>query len=281
MGLRRCFLVSNRRYSNSLPLSLSSLCVLCVSVVLSLLRITPQMIPNLYIRPPNRHNNHNLYNRRCMKGTPLTDQIVEYMIELFPAEDALLRELRSAAITAEIPAIQISPEQAAFMQVFLRAIGAKRVLEVGTLGGYSAISMARALPADGMVTTIELDPFRAEFARGWAKRAGLSSKIEVRVGAGVDVLERDLAGSGPYDFAFIDADKPNYVRYLDLILPMMRRGGVIAGDNALAWGEIANPNAQDPSVLGMQAFNRAMAARPELQCSLIPIGDGMCVGVVL
>lgn len=216
-----------------------------------------------------------------MKGTPLTDQIVEYMIDLFPAEDALLQELRAAAIKAEIPAIQISPEQAAFMQVFLRAIGAKRVIEVGTLGGYSAISMARALPDGGSVTTIELDPFRAEFARSWAERAGLGSKIEVRVGSGVDVLERDLAGSGPYDFAFIDADKPNYVRYLDLILPMMRRGGVIAGDNALAWGQIANPNSDDPSVRGMQAFNRAMAARPELQCSLIPIGDGMCVGVVL
>lgn len=216
-----------------------------------------------------------------MKGTPLTDQIVDYMIELFPAEDNLLKQLRSAAIEAEIPAIQISPEQAAFMQVFLRAIGAKRVIEVGTLGGYSAITMARALPEDGTVTTIERDPFRAEFARGWAERAGLGSKIEVHVGAGVDVLERDLAETGPYDFAFIDADKPNYVRYLELILPMMRRGGVIAGDNALAWGQIADPNPEDPSVQGMQAFNRAMAARPELQCSLIPIGDGMCVGVVL
>lgn len=222
-----------------------------------------------------------LYQPISMKGTPLTDQIVDYMIQLFPAEDTILGELRAAAIQAGIPAIQISPEQAAFMQVFLRAIGAKRVLEVGTLAGYSAITMARALPEDGTVTTIERDPFHAEFAQSWAERAGLGSKIEVRVGAGVDVLERDLAGSGPYDFAFIDADKPNYVRYLELILPMMRRGGVIAGDNALAWGQIADPDAQDPSVQGMQAFNRAMAARPELQSSLVPIGDGMCIGVVL
>jgi predicted O-methyltransferase YrrM len=216
-----------------------------------------------------------------MKGTPLTDSIVDYMIDRFPVEDDLLRELRAAAIEAGIPEIQISPEQGAFMQVLLKGIGARRVVEVGTLAGYSSIIMARALPEGGTVTTIERDPLRAEFAREWAARAGLADKVDVRVGSGLDVLERDLAGTGPYDFAFIDADKPGYVRYLELIVPLMRRGGLIAGDNALAWGRIAEKETDDVDVRGMQDFNAAMAADPRLQACLVPIGDGMCMGVVL
>ena len=216
-----------------------------------------------------------------MKGTPISDETFEYMVDLFPVEDDLLRSLRAEAIAAEIPEIQISPEQGAFMQVLLRGMGARRVIEVGALAGYSSIIMARALPEDGRVTTIERDPLRAEFAREQARKAGLADKIEIKVGAGVDVLERELAGSGPYDFAFIDADKPSYVRYLELIYPMMRKGGIIAGDNALAWGRIAERKTDDPDVRGMQEFNRAMAEHPGIQGAIVPVGDGMCIGVVL
>lgn len=216
-----------------------------------------------------------------MKGTPISDETFEYMVKLFPVEDDLLRNLRTEAIAAEIPEIQISPEQGAFMQVLLRGMGARRIIEVGTLAGYSSIIMARALPDDGKLVTIERDPLRAEFAREQARRAGLAEKIEVKVGAGADVLERELAGSGPYDFAFIDADKPSYVRYLELIYPMMRKGGIIAGDNALAWGRIAEKKTDDPDVRGMQEFNRAMSEHPGLQAAIVPVGDGMCLGVVL
>lgn len=216
-----------------------------------------------------------------MKGSPVTEETVQYMTELFPIEDELLRNLRQEAIAADIPEIHISPEQGAFMQVLLRATGARKVLEVGTLGGYSAIIMARALPEDGRVITIERDPLRAEFAREQARKAGLGDKIEVRTGSGVDVLERELAGTGPYDFAFIDADKPGYVRYLELILPLMRKGGLIAGDNALAGGNITNTNTDEPHVLGMQAFNLAVSRHKGLQGAIVPTGDGMCIGVVL
>ena len=215
-----------------------------------------------------------------MKGTPLTDPIVDYMIDLFPAEDDLLRDLRRAAIEAEIPEIQISPEQGAFMQVLLKGNAARRVLEIGTLGGYSAIIMARVLPPGGRLVTVERDPFRAEFARLWARRAGLEEVIEVRTGSGIDVLERDLAGAEPFDFVFIDADKPAYVRYLELALPLVRNGGMIAGDNALAWGRIADAGTDDLDVRGMQAFNRAMADHPSIRSSIVPVGDGMCIGVV-
>ncbi|HVZ41940.1 MAG TPA: O-methyltransferase [Candidatus Kapabacteria bacterium] len=216
-----------------------------------------------------------------MKGTPVTEEIVDYMIRMFPAEDELLAGLREQAAIAGLPPIQISPEQAAFMQTLLLGIDARRIVEVGTLGGYSAIVMARALPADGELITIERDPLRADFAREQIRRAGMDSIVRVVVGSGVDVLERELADSGPFDFAFIDADKPGYVRYLELIYPLMRRGGLIAGDNALAWGKIADADTEDPDVRGMQAFNKAMASHPGIQASLVPIGDGMCIGVVL
>lgn len=215
-----------------------------------------------------------------MKGTPLTDETVTYINELFPTEDELLERLRAEAVAAEIPAIQISAEQGAFMQVLLRAMGARRVIEIGTLAGYSSIVMARALPDDGELVTLEVNPFHAQFATERIADAGLSHKVRVMTGSALDLLERDLAGSGPYDFAFIDADKPAYTRYLELLLPLMRPGGVIAGDNALAWGEIANTGTTDASVKGMQEFNRAMAEHPRIQACLVPIGDGMCMGVV-
>jgi len=215
-----------------------------------------------------------------MKGTPITEAIVEYSTRLFPAEDDLLRDLRADAIRSGLPEIQIAPDQAAFMGMFLRAIGARRVAEVGTLGGYSAIVMARALPTDGMVATIERDPFRADFARGWAERAGLSDRIRVYTGAGSDVIEKEFGALAPFDFAFLDADKPGYVRYLELLLPMMRPGGVIAGDNAIAGGRIAEDHPDNDTVQGMQAFNRAMSENPRIDAALVPIGDGMCMGVV-
>lgn len=215
-----------------------------------------------------------------MKGTPLTDPMVDYMIDLFPAEDELLQELQREAEEAGIPGIQISPEQAAFMEVFVKAIGARRIVEVGTLAGYSAIVMGRALPEEGELVTIEVDPFRAEFARRWIDRAGLSNKVRVHVGPGIDVLERSLADAGPFDMAFIDADKPSYVRYVDLLLPLMRVGGVIAGDNALAWGKVADAETDDEDVRGIQAFNRHVAEHPRLEGAIAPIGDGMCIAVV-
>ena len=215
-----------------------------------------------------------------MKGTPVTDEVIDYINDLFPSEDGFLRTLRIDAETAGIPSIAISAEQAAFLQVLLKGTGARRVIEIGTLAGYSAITMARALPEDGELVTLEVNPLHAQFAAARIERAGLADRVKVLVGSALDLLERDLAGSGSYDFAFIDADKPAYTQYLELLLPMMRRGGVIAGDNALAWGRIAERDTDDPSVRGMQEFNRSMSMEPTLTSCLVPIGDGMCMGVV-
>jgi predicted O-methyltransferase YrrM len=217
-----------------------------------------------------------------MKGTPLTNETVDYMTSLFPVDDEVLEQLQHEAAATDIPEIQISAEQGSFMQVFLRAMGAKRILEIGTLAGYSAIIMARSLPEGGKLITIERDPLRAQFAQEQIERAGLSDKIEIRVGSALDLLaEEAFASEGPFDFAFIDADKPSYSHYLELVYPLMRRGGVIAGDNALAWGQITDRGTDDPDIRGMQDFNRAMADHPGLQSCIVPVGDGMCIGVVI
>ena len=122
----------------------------------------------------------------------------------------------------------------------------------------------------------------AEFAKSQVERAGLSDRIEIRIGSALDLLEDEsFASEGPFDFVFIDADKPSYSQYLERIYPLVRKGGVVAGDNALAWGQITDRSTDDPDIRGMQDFNRAMAEHPGLQCCIVPVGDGMCIGVVV
>lgn len=214
-----------------------------------------------------------------MKGTPLNDTIVEYILELFGTEDELLATLRKEAEEAEIPPIEIAPEQGGVLQVLVRAIRARKILEIGTLAGYSSIVMARALPEEGRIDTLEIDPFHADFARKMIERAGLSNKITVHTGIALDLLERGLERDEPYDLLFIDADKPNYPRYVELALPMMRDGATIIGDNAMAWGEVADAETDREDVQGIRAFNAFVAEHPKLQGSIIPSGDGMCVAV--
>ena len=216
----------------------------------------------------------------AMKGTPLNDGLVDYMNTLFPSEDELLRRLCVEAEAAGIPPIQISPEQGRFLGVMVKALGARSILEVGTLGGYSAIVMGRALPEGGRLDTIEIDPHHADFARRMIAEAGLDDKVTVHIGSGIDVLERGLDDDTTYDLVFIDADKPNYCRYVDLALPRVRTGGVIAGDNALAWGEVVDADTDRDDVRGIRAFNQYMSEHPRIDAAIVPIGDGMCIGVV-
>lgn len=215
-----------------------------------------------------------------MKGTPLTDKVYDYLLEHFSAEDDFLRSLNSEALQLGMPPIQVSAEQLAFMQVLLRAMGAKYVMEIGSLAGYSAIGMARALPEDGKVVAFELNPAYADFIRRKAEEAGVAHKVDVHVGDAKRILP-DYKPGHLFDFVFIDADKSGYVTYLDLAVPLVRPGGLIAGDNALAWGQIADKDAQGNDVRGMQNFNRAISSHPQLQACLVPIGDGMAMGVKL
>lgn len=211
------------------------------------------------------------------KSTVVTERHFEYLRERTRGDDELLVALKEAAREAGLPEIAIAPEQASLIQVLLRASGAREVVEVGTLGGYSAIWMARALPEGGRVRTIEVSEKHARFAREWIARSDVAGRIEVHVGRGVDVLPRFAAGSA--DAAFLDADKVSYPAYLRECLRIVRRGGLILVDNAFAFGQLFEEGAEDGDVEAVRAFNDLMARSGELQKVIVPLGDGMWVAV--
>ena len=200
-----------------------------------------------------------------------------YVAERTVREDAFLADLKRAAVAEGIPAIWIAPEQASFMQILLRLARAREVVEVGTLAGYSAIAMARALPKDGRVRTIELEKKHADFAERWVAKSDVAGRVEVHRGAGMEVLPGFAADSA--DAAFLDADKGSYPRYLAECLQIVRRGGLIMVDNAFAFGELFNEAPGDREVGAMRAFNDHMAKVESLQSVIVPLGDGLWVGV--
>ena len=221
----------------------------------------------------------------AMKGNPITEELFDYIVEHFAEEDDLLRRMPADAALQGVPMIHISPEQGKYLQVLMKSTSAKNVIEVGSLFGYSTIWMARALPADGKLITLELSPLHAEVTRRNVERAGLASKVEVRQGPANELLATlRESGEGPFDFAFIDADKPGYVAYLDHLLKLIRPGGVIVGDNASAAGNVwkwkNHAYSTDDYIKAIHAFNHRMATEPRLTSVLVPISDGMCVGVV-
>jgi predicted O-methyltransferase YrrM len=212
-------------------------------------------------------------------STLVTAQHFAYIAARTQGEDAFLGELKAAARAAGIPPIWIAPEQASFMQILLRAIGARRVVEVGTLAGYSAIQMARALPEDGRVDTIELARAHADFARTWIARSDVAGRVRVHEGRGDDVLRTFAADSA--DAAFLDADKASYPQYLEHAVRIVRPGGWILVDNAFAFGQLLDEHPTDREVAAVRAFNDLMARERRVQGVIVPIGDGLWVAVKL
>jgi caffeoyl-CoA O-methyltransferase len=198
-----------------------------------------------------------------------------YIREHVPAEDPFLIQLREAALAANIPPIWIAHEQAHFLCVLLRLIGAKRAVEVGTLAGYSAIAMARGLPDDGKLDTIELEPKHAEFAEAWIAKSDVAARVKVHRGAGVDVLAKFPADSA--DAMFLDADKTSYPLYLEAALRIVRRGGLILADNALAFGQVLDAAPRDREVPAVRAFNDLVARDERVEGAIVPLGDGVWV----
>jgi len=211
------------------------------------------------------------------EATLITERHVSYLTERTRAEDTFLRDLKREAAAAGIPSIWIAPAQASFIQILLTLGRARAVVEVGTLAGYSAIVMARALPRDGQVRTIELEPRHADFAERWIARSDVAGKVEVLRGAGLGVLPRLATDSA--DAAFLDADKANYPNYLKECLRIVRRGGLIMADNAFAFGELFADQPSDKEVAAMRRFNDLMAAEKSLDSIIVPFGDGLWVGV--
>ncbi|MCA9867881.1 MAG: O-methyltransferase [Anaerolineae bacterium] len=210
----------------------------------------------------------------------------DYITALFvPADPALAAALADSA-AAGLPEIAVSPAQGKLLTVLARAMGARSILEIGTLGGYSAICLARALPANGKLITLEFSPKHAEVARANVARAGLADRVEVIVGPAGETLPRLAAeGRGPFDLIFIDADKVSYGDYLRWSLRLSRPGTLIIADNVVRDGRVIDPTDDDPNVVGVRQFNDMLAAEPRIDATILQtVGskgyDGLAIAVV-
>jgi len=215
------------------------------------------------------------------------EAVDRYLGELYvPAEDALTATLAANA-AARLPAIAVSPMQGKLLQILARMVGARRILEIGTLGGYSTLWLAGALPADGRLITLELDARHATVARANFVRAGLADRIEVREGPALKSIEALHAeGADPFDFFFIDADKVNSPNYVTWALKLAHRGSVIVIDNVIRDGAIIDPNSRDPAVLGTRRLHDLLASEPHLSATAIQtVGDkgydGFAIALVI
>jgi predicted O-methyltransferase YrrM len=208
----------------------------------------------------------------------VSDATAAYLAALFSPEDDVLRAVRDAAAQAGMPPIAVVPETGRFLQVLLRAAGAHRVLELGTLGGYSAICMMRALPMDGRILSLEINPEHAAFARRQFERAGVANRVEVRTGAALDLLPA-LAGES-FDAVFLDADKASLPAYFDWAIRLLRPGGLVIADNTLRGGQVLDEHDDDPDLRGIREFNRKLATDARVTGLVVPIGDGVGVGVL-
>ncbi|MFU1992383.1 O-methyltransferase [Priestia megaterium] len=209
-----------------------------------------------------------------------------YMNDKLIQPDPILDEVLKANQEAELPAIDVSPSQGKFLHLLASLKGAKRILEIGTLGGYSTIWLARALPKDGQLITLELSAHHAEVARANLKRAGVSHLVEVIVGPGLDTLAvlKDR-GTDPFDLIFIDADKPNNPNYLKWALELSKRGSLIICDNVVRQGHVVNSENEDENVKGIRQFMNALAQEKRISATAIQtVGskgyDGFIVGIV-
>jgi predicted O-methyltransferase YrrM len=209
-----------------------------------------------------------------------------YLTDLLVPPDPALDGALEASASAGLPSIHVSPAQGKLLHLLARVRGARAILEVGTLGGYSTIWLARALPADGHLITLESDPRHAEVARANIARAGLVGVVELRLGPALETLPRIAAeGRGPFDLVFIDADKPSNADYFDWALKLTRRGSLIVVDNVVRKGAVADPASDDPAVLGSRRCIQKIAAEPRVAATAIQtVGskgyDGFAIALV-
>ncbi|MCW2954591.1 MAG: O-methyltransferase [Conexibacter sp.] len=193
-----------------------------------------------------------------------------YVTDLLIGPDPLLDAALAAADAAGLPQIAVTPPQGKLLYLLARIHGARTILELGTLAGYSTIWLARALPAGGRLVTLEANPAYAEVARGNVAAAGLADRVEVRVGAALDTLPQlDAEGAGPFDLIFIDADKDRYPDYLSWAIRLARPGSLIVGDNVVRGGALADDAEDEPRALGARRFHELLAAEPRVEATTI------------
>lgn len=216
----------------------------------------------------------------------LFEKVDQYISNLVAPEDSVLQETIQSLDDASMPQISVTPTQGKFLQLMLLMCKAKRVLELGTLGAYSTIWMARAIPADGKVITVEFDPHHANIASQNIAKAGLAYKIDLRVGKAMEVLQELIANKEEaFDLVFIDADKPPYTEYFELALQLSHAGTVIICDNVIREGKVLEANPSDERVRGVQRFNQMLANNPKVTATIMQtVGakeyDGMAIAIV-
>jgi caffeoyl-CoA O-methyltransferase len=213
----------------------------------------------------------------------LLGEIDAYIEELFAPRDEALEAALKESRRAGLPEIQVSPNEGVLLGLLAQMVGARRILEIGTLGGYSAIHLARALPEDGAVISLEIDERRAEVAKSNIERAGLGGKVEIRVGDAKVLLARVVEREeGPFDLVFIDADKEGYPEYLEWAMRLSRPGSLILADNTIRGGSVLDP--KDDSARATREFNEKLARDPRLSGIVLPLIreriDGLAIALV-
>jgi caffeoyl-CoA O-methyltransferase len=210
------------------------------------------------------------------KSPWLSDELHAYIVgHGTPPDDIQQRLIDETAALGGVSKMQIAPEQGAFMTLLCRVSAARKVIEVGTFTGYSALALARGLPDDGRLLCCDVSEEWTAIARRYWKEAGIDNKIELRIAPALDTL-RSLPADAEFDLAFIDADKENYLAYAEEIVPRLRQGGLLLVDNTLWSGEVADATiVDDDNLLAIRAFNDAFAADPRLDVVVLPISDGL------
>jgi len=211
----------------------------------------------------------------------LPDSIYRYLCSVSLREPEVLAELREVTRTFPRASMQLSPEEGQFIGLLVKMIGARKCLEVGVFTGYSSTCIAAAMPPEGRLIACDVSVEWTSIARQYWEKAGVANKIELRLGPGVDILDALLANghAGTFDFAFIDADKGNYLNYYERALKLVRGGGLIGIDNTLWYGKPADPTVNDPDTEVIREVNRRVHADSRVTMSLVPIGDGLTLAL--
>lgn len=209
-------------------------------------------------------------------------EIAKYFYSLFQPQDAVLAEIRERSDKAKIPSIHVCEADGLHLEILVRFQGAKKVVEIGTLAGYSGVCIARALPSDGKLYTFEMTPLHADVARESFRRAGVADKIELFVGPALENLKK-IESEGPFDLVFIDADKINYPHYIEWAYRNLKVGGAVLADNVFAWGYIVDSRTPPPenaaAARELRVFNNLIATDKRWRSTILPTGEGLAVAI--
>lgn len=211
----------------------------------------------------------------------LDDTVYDYLLDHSLRESALLKKLREETAGLEMARMQISPEQGQFLNLLIKLLGARQVIEIGVFTGYSTLCMAEALPASGRLVACDINKEWTDMARRYWQEAGVHKKIELLLAPADKTLQKLIDGgnANSFDFAFIDADKTNYLTYYEQCLKLIRRGGLIAFDNTLWSGHVADPSVDDDDTRAIRELNDALHSDSRVDISLLPIGDGLTLAL--